>query len=186
MKQLLILLISFSSYAQLAPDWDATHILSDMTESWSIGNGCLEGNYKVVKVEGNLEINDYTLELMDITLQVINGNITQYGNIIDYNNHPNILFCCTSGEILVYEQTLSVESVEDDRISLIVYPNPTKRYLNIKSNTFVNYEIYDINGKIVKKGNNLIINVTNLNNGLYFLITLHINGAKKVTRFIKI
>jgi hypothetical protein len=186
MIKTLLILLTFTSYAQLQTDWDATELLGNMSSSISVGNGCFEGNYKVVTVYGDSEINDEILELMDVTLQVINGNITQYGNIIDYNNHPNILFNCTSAQILVYTQTLSEESTEDDIISLIVYPNPTKTYLNIKSNTFVDYEIYDINGKIVKKGNELVINVTNLKKAMYFLITLHVGGYKQVTKFIKI
>ena len=186
MIRILFILLTFTSYAQLDTDWDATELLGNLDMSISVGNGCFENNYKVVTVNGNLEINDEVLELMDITLQLINGNITQYGNIIDYNNHPNILFNCATAEITCYDETLSAETIENQKNSLIVYPNPTKRYLNIKSNTFVGYEIYDINGKIVKKGNELIINVTNLKKAMYFLITLHVDGNKQVTKFIKI
>jgi hypothetical protein len=186
MIRILLILLTFTSFAQLQTDWDATELLGNMSSSISVGNGCFEGNYKVVTVNGDLDINNSVLELMDVTLQVINGNITQYGNIIDYNNHPNILFNCTSANIICYQETLSEEIEEYNKLNLIIYPNPTINILNIKSNTFVNYEIYDINGKIVKKGNELIINVTNLKKAMYFLITLHVDGYKQVTKFIKI
>ena len=185
MKKLIFILLSFNAHAQLDADWDATDLLSNINESWSIGNGCSENGFKVVTVYGDIEIEDNTIEVMDIVLQLINGNITQYGNIIDYYNHPNILFSCDSSDIICYNETLGDNEENSNRVKLIVYPNPTSDYLNIKSETLVVYEIRDINGKIVKSGKNSIINVTNLENSLYFLITLHLDGYKHVSKFIK-
>jgi len=54
-----------------------------------------------------------------------------------------------------------------------VYPNPTSNFIQIiGALEEFEYEIFDINGKIVMKGNNKnqnTIKVENLVNGVYFL-----------------
>ena len=67
----------------------------------------------------------------------------------------------------------------------IIYPNPVKDRINILTNTNINtISIIDVNGKIVFKGNNPSIDISNLNNGLYFV---KIETAQGITneKFIK-
>jgi len=94
-------------YAQYQNDWDATEILFDMDKSWSVGNGCLESNHKVVNVYNGLELNGNTLEVMDSTIQVIGGNVTNFGIDIDILNHPLIIYRCVNSVILEFGITLS-------------------------------------------------------------------------------
>lgn len=66
-----------------------------------------------------------------------------------------------------------------------VYPNPVNDYLNIDiglENSIFN--IYTIDGKLVYKGNDNIIDVRNLDKGVYIL---HINNNNvfKSLKFIK-
>ena len=103
----IICVIYSSLYAQYQNDWDATEILFDMDKSWSVGNGCLESNHKVVNVYNGLELNGNTLEVMDSTIQVIGGNVTNFGIDIDILNHPLIIYRCVNSAILEFGITLS-------------------------------------------------------------------------------
>jgi hypothetical protein len=103
----IICVIYGTLYAQSQNDWDATEILSEMDKSWSIGNGCSEGHHKVVNVYGILELNGNTLEIMDSTIQIIDGWITNFGVDIDITNHPLIVYRCENSAILEFPPTLS-------------------------------------------------------------------------------
>lgn len=76
-----------------------------------------------------------------------------------------------------------VSSIED----INVYPNPTKGEINIKGNTkFSNYYITNTVGSIIVEGSNLdlVIDVNNVENGLYFITFLNQNGDKIETKKI--
>ena len=161
----LILLISLSLNAQLQNDWDATSILKDMDKSWSVGNGCLQSNYKVVNTDG-LELNGNTLEIMDARIQVF-GDLTNYGEVIEINNEL-ILYACSTSELVVYSEVLNIE--DNALETLKIYPNPVKYTLHISYSKLENYIVYNINGKKVMQGTNNTIEVSNLADGLYFLI----------------
>lgn len=180
----LILLISLSLNAQLQNDWNATFILQDMEKSWSVGNGCFEVNYKVVNVNDGLELNGNTLEVMDATIQVIGGKVTNFGNDIDILNTDLIIYHCQSSEIIEYQEILSVNETALNKV--FIYPNPTTDFLNIKSISFYTYIVYDINGREHLKGKSNVIDVRGLSRGIYFLLTLHNSDKKIITKFIKI
>jgi hypothetical protein len=71
---------------------------------------------------------------------------------------------------------------------IIVYPNPTSNFVFVKSNLnlqFVNFEIYDFNGRLVLSGEELFnqqfsINVSNLSSGIYIL---NINNSQFETNY---
>jgi hypothetical protein len=103
----IICAICFKGYAQYQNDWDATEILYEMDKPWSVGNGCSEGHHKVINVYGGLELNGNTLEVMDSTIQVIGGWVTNFGVDIDITNHPLIIYRCENSVILEFPPTLS-------------------------------------------------------------------------------
>ena len=172
----LILLISLSLNAQLQNDWDATSILSNMDKSWSVGNGCLEANYKVVNTNG-LELNGNTLEVMDARIQVI-GELTNFGEQIE-PTHELIILSCSTSELVVYSNVLNVEDSALETIK--IYPNPVKYTLNIRYKLLEDYIVYNIEGKKVLQGINNNIDVSSLSNGLYFLMI----NKKQIFKFIK-
>lgn len=81
--------------------------------------------------------------------------------------------------------TLSVNDFNLDEI--VLYPNPSKDYLkisNIKND--ISYSIYDINGRILKKGivtKDSKINVSNLITGCYFI--RFIGESSSTKKFVK-
>lgn len=172
----LILIISLSLNAQLQNDWDATSILSNMDKSWSVGNGCLQSNYKVVNTDG-LELNGNTLEIMDARIQVI-GELTNFGVEIE-TTHNLIKYACSTSELVVYSQVLNIQ--ENALETLKIYPNPVKYTLNISYSNLEDYIMYNINGKQVLKGTDKTIDVSSLSNGLYFLII----NKKRTFKIIK-
>jgi hypothetical protein len=175
-----IILIYIVFLSQLLSDWNATPILEDMDKSWSFGNGCFEANYKVVDVYGDLELNGNTLEVLDATIQVY-GCVKNFGEYVDVLNSEYIIYKCETSRIIEY-QTLSTPEVEvEEKIRL--YPNPTSYKINIKG-TFDYYNIYNINGKLVAKGIDNVIDVNFLQNGLYFVLLIKEN-RKQILKFIK-
>jgi len=64
---------------------------------------------------------------------------------------------------------LSNENFEINNLS--IYPNPTKAILNLSNNLKVNFEIYNLLGELILKGNDIEnqINVSFLTNGIYIL-----------------
>lgn len=175
-----IILIYILFLSQLLNDWNATPILEDMDKSWSVGNGCLEANYKVVDVYGDLELNGNTLEVLDATIQVY-GCVKNFGEYVDVLNSEYIIYKCESSRIIEY-QTLSTPEVEvEEKIRL--YPNPTNDFLNIKITSLDCYEVYNINGKFIKKGNTKRVDVRNLKQGIYFIV-VHYGYKKQALKFI--
>ena len=136
-----------------------------MDKSWSVGNGCLQSNYKVVNTDG-LELNGNTLEIMDARIQVF-GDLTNYGEVIEINNEL-ILYACSTSELVVYSEVLNIE--DNALETLKIYPNPVTYTLHISYSKLENYIVYNINGKKVMQGVNNTIEVSNLADGLYFLI----------------
>ena len=159
------LLIYILCLTQLQSDWDVTAILQDMQQSWSVGNGCLQSNYKVINTNG-LELNGNTLEIMDARIQVF-GDLTNYGEVIDINNDL-ILYACSNSELVVYSEVLNIQ---DNRLETPkIYHNPVKYTLNISYSNLEDYMMYNINGEQVLKGTDNTIDVSTLSDGLYFLI----------------
>lgn len=73
--------------------------------------------------------------------------------------------------VRVYQNLLDTNELDINQIS--IYPNPSSNYLNIESKTSIDHlEIFNSMGQLVLKVNhnkNQIVNIGNLNNGVYFL-----------------
>ena len=171
---LFIILFTLNLNAQLQNDWDATSILQDMDKSWSVGNGCLEANYKVVNTNG-LELNGNTLEVIDARIQVI-GELTNFGEQVE-PTHELIILSCSTSELVVYSNVLNVEDSALE--TLKIYPNPTEKTINISKE--VKYTIYNINGKNMLQGKSKEIDISSFTDGIYFLVI-----DRKTYRIIKI
>ncbi len=81
----------------------------------------------------------------------------------------------------------NLQSLENDMDEINVFPNPVNNHLNISGlkNLAFSIEIYNAIGQVTKTGNNLnVIDISNLTNGLYFLI-ITIENKSKVLRFSK-
>lgn len=97
-------------------------------------------------------------------------------------NKPNCLQSITVGITQVAKQN-----------DFALYPNPAKSLITISSTingtVKINYEIVDVLGKVILQNENnssdkFIINIHDLNSGIYFL-RLHVNNSFVVKKFVK-
>lgn len=104
--------------------------------------------------------------------------------IVDQINDPDI-----NTHHIVEEASFTL-SVEDTLVdNLILYPNPTKDYLNLNFNNLLyngNYSVIDLSGKLILNAqlSSNKIDVSNIANGIYFL-SVTSEGKTQTQRFIK-
>ena len=96
--------------------------------------------------------------------------------------HDNIV----NGEVIKFIPT-NIEN--ESNIELNIFPNPANNHLNISiSHEINNYsiEIFNINGELIKSINNTNrINISDLNNGSYYINIIHEGELIKSEKFIK-
>lgn len=71
--------------------------------------------------------------------------------------------------------------------NISVYPNPVRNVLNVNTNSQIiaSIEIYDVSGKlIISKNNEFSIDVSNVENGIYFCKISNINGYSKSMKIV--
>ena len=96
-----------------------------------------------------------------------------YAWVIDVDN-----YCCTNSWDpdcqALYDYCATTNNLASlDEIgfnSIIVYPNPTKSFLNIKTKLNITYNLYDFTGKIlIENSKKKIVDISTLPNGVYLL-----------------
>jgi hypothetical protein len=129
----------------------------------------LSNNYELNEVE--FDINEY---FDSYKLQLLCGNETGY-------------YYFDSFDVTITDNNMSTEEIINDVIQ--VYPNPTTGLvnLNFKNISNLNFEIFSINGKLIKnyidyRHNQVDFNY--LDNGVYF-IRFYINNKVVVKKMIK-
>lgn len=133
------------------------------------------------------ENNDWDLEGEDVLgFALVSGLVYRASdNTLLIGTHGNGMYQAT------VENTLSINDPDFPVSDISVYPNPTTEILNFKLNVTVNlqdlaYEVFNVSGQKVMDGTmtNNSINVSQLNNGLYFVKLITDNGDKTI-KFIK-
>jgi hypothetical protein len=86
-----------------------------------------------------------------------------------------------SGEIIIsVTEPLSIDDISNK--SFKIFPNPTQNFLNINSNFLIqSTEIIDVNGRVIQSifhyNNQIILNIEDLANGMYYLKVNTENGS---------
>jgi hypothetical protein len=113
-------------------------------------------------------------------IALINDIISDTNNTDVSTQAPNI------GEITI--STLGIDDFEDHENNLMLYPNPARETLYVKTNRKSSYSIIDVFGKLVKtgkleQGENLL-DIKNYQTGIYFLQIKNDSGliTKKVIK----
>jgi hypothetical protein len=96
-----------------------------------------------------------------------------------YVNIDKIVFTCTDCK----EETTSVEGIYADEI--VISPNPAKDFIELKTDDFEYAEIIDLAGKIVKKSDEKIIDISNIPVGSYIIKVYSINNPVISRIFVK-
>ena len=80
--------------------------------------------------------------------------------------------------------TADPASVNEQSVSVRLYPNPVQNVLKIEAADFISYSIYSVTGQLVKTGNSDTVDVESLNKGHYF-IKVETNSGVATKRFVK-
>jgi hypothetical protein len=104
---------------------------------------------------------------------------SRYFNVTAYLDEMRIAKTYALAEPNNYNNVLSIseENVEDTA-ALSVFPNPNKSGV-FKINEKVNWEVHDLLGRIIKKGNSAIIDISNQERGIY-IAKIGKNTARKI------
>jgi uncharacterized delta-60 repeat protein len=114
--------------------------------------------------------------------QLADGKILVGGNFTTYKGDNSSAYLIK----LHTEQSLSTTSF-DAANAFVIYPNPAKDVLHLKSNNFTTIKgvkIYDLQGKVVLQDTNDTINVSNLAKGLY-IVKIVTEEGEVTKKFIK-
>jgi hypothetical protein len=68
-----------------------------------------------------------------------------------------------------------------------IYPNPFDDYISLESKGYnqINYEVYDINGRLLVYGNDSKINTGQFASGTYFLHIIFDDTKISITKILK-
>ena len=106
----------------------------------------------------------------------------------DENDNPTLVVTDENGNQAIYGTESVLSSIDFDKSSFNIFPNPVSETLFITSekNTIEKLNVYSINGQLVLSeiGNVSQVDVSLLSNGLYFVEITSKNG-KAVQKFIK-
>jgi hypothetical protein len=123
-----------------------------------------------------------TTNLNLLSVAKLKTDIQKVNAFYNQINKPNCLQAITVGITQVAKQN-----------DFVLYPNPAKSLITISSTingtVKINYEIVDVLGKVILQNENsssdkFIINIHDLNSGIYFL-RLHVNNSFVVKKFVK-
>jgi len=154
----------------------------------------------IIKLNSNMDYIDYSCIGGPYNAFISNFEITNSGSIygLGYFADSTIFYNDTirtkgfSDIVLMYFENM--KSIFNNKTPILLYPNPSNDFLNIKFsktiNTQIKINIYDSNGRLISKStqvpsnNQIQIKVENLNSGVYFLTIL--NGKQQSSgKFVK-
>jgi len=122
------------------------------------------------------------------------GSISYTVGQLVYTTNTGANNSLAQGVQQVYEiSILGIDDFNEIKLEYFVYPNPTIDKLTLKIQNFNNedlsYQIYDINGRMLKmeklKGNNTTISMGYLPSAIYFLRVVSGSQSLKMFKIIK-
>lgn len=157
--------------------FDMTEILSNMTKNWSIGNGIEEPYFEVIVNEG-MNLNNYTLEIM-------NSKITVYGDTI--NTGQVIKRFTFISDLIIEPNTLNNEQPLIPELKM--FPNPAEKRVFFSANYIDRIFIYNMSGifvkKIIVKNKTLALSLNELSSGTYIIQVIFDNNKGVYKKLIK-
>jgi hypothetical protein len=113
-----------------------------------------------------------------------------YEIIIDINEINSLLIYNANGDEAHYG-SVPLSQPEFSQLQVTLYPNPVSDVLYINSMDIINkVSVYDIQGKVIKtvsglNSNTSEINLSSLQNGVYFISVVSENGEKLTRKVVK-
>ncbi|PQJ74492.1 T9SS type A sorting domain-containing protein [Polaribacter gangjinensis] len=126
---------------------------------------------------------------------LVNGtSVYTFGDFkstVDLNPDSAVQNVTSNGNYDIFYQRFTDNTLSSNdylESSFKIFPNPTKNYLNVTTNSnYFSYQIYSIQGKVLQSGQSNTFNkidVTKLNSGIYFL-KASIDNQQVIKKFIK-
>lgn len=107
----------------------------------------------------------------------------------DYNgSHYEFNVECRNNDevvLTVTNETLSINSIENEQKPIILYPNPANTYVSFSDERIESIQIFDLNGREVLQNNSHYIFITSLSKGLYIVKGSSKNGRTIIKQLIK-
>lgn len=140
----------------------------------------------------------YNLRNININKKIIFGTAVfeNYCNFENFNLHAfndDISVFRTSDihEISNFNNHLSTKEISSNECKILIYPNPSSDFLNIQAESFIILNIISIDGRIIQDfiqeniNPGTWIDISKLNNGLYFVNLQDCNGDLRSIRVEK-
>lgn len=95
--------------------------------------------------------------------------------------------CRNNDELVltITAETLGIETFEENT-SVQLYPNPASDIIYLSDKDIQRIEVYDLNGKTLKKSTSNSISIQKLSKGIYIIKAVSKNSTTIIKRFIKI
>ncbi len=152
-----------------------------------IGSGRIIEGKSIITIYGNEEIagfKNFISENEPIVIKVYDDN----GEIFEQLSSPELINISNKNSINYKNNQIYKLALKDNfDLDLTISPNPAYDFININTNHLIKaieYEIYDINNKLMSAGSANKINIETLSNGTYFL-RIKIGSNIYVRKFIK-
>lgn len=95
--------------------------------------------------------------------------------------------------VAVYNTLIGVDEVSMAKSSLHIYPNPASEVLMIQNDErrMSEYAIFSLDGKMISREvltlsqNNVVVNLSTINQGLYYALIKYLDGSTETVKFIK-
>lgn len=160
-------------------DWNGNHVFED-TEKYNVANGSGANS-------------PYTYDIT-VPTDAVEGSTMMRVRLHDTGNGPNYTPCGDSDYGEVEDYTIDVFSVSQSiektlKEKITVYPNPSKGYINIKTELQdFSYSIVSVDARVLSQGISKSkeikqVNLSNLSSGMYFLI-IESSGEKYIQKIV--
>ena len=182
---------SGASISKVALDGSSNSTVNIATASTGCGTSALRDDKLVYQISMETTLNEFDINLMnpvgpvsghtlnyyELAQEPVSGNLFasetdffSFGNVRIFNASNTELASFNAGispGTIVFDVRSTSANLDELSSNITVYPNPTTDFLNVNSEG--TKRVLDLNGKVLVTTESNIIEVSNLNSGMYYL-----------------
>ena len=182
---------SGASISKVALDGSSNSTVNIATASTGCGTSALRDDKLVYQISMETTLNEFDINLMnpvgpvsghtlnyyELAQEPVSGNLFasetdffSFGNVRIFNASNTELASFNAGispGTIVFDVRSTSANLNELSSNITVYPNPTTDFLNVNSEG--TKRVLDLNGKVLVTTESNIIEVSNLNSGMYYL-----------------